>query len=575
MAIEDPLTEEREEKMVSSSGEYTTLRIGRFLKPCADCPVQAASLPHAPLLSETMSQNHTKWPLEVRFKGCYLQQRKWKELVDRLARKHEFIWKKAGIYHAILSSTYPIQIDRELLLGLSEFWCSGTNTFVFPWGEATMTLEDILVLGGFSIEEKLIAEHKQFSRSRAKKAEQSAWINRFMSNEAEGETEELEHVALLVLRLSRFCFPSHPGKVIGKHVFSVAVHLSQGTRLALAPAILASLYKDLRFIHEQLPHVKSMLKQIENFEWRPYVSTVNNWSCPSFYKEREELLNNGSHLEDDELQAFVRCLRSCELVGLDCVEQYLPHRVARQFGIDQDLPGHFPRVNSDRKIAWGSYDHNVRDPRPYIRSRFIETNFTQRYVNWWKECMVVPREAIKDLLEKRERKKKNFEVNEAWKDEEQSNRDRWGDHPLGFAPKKTNFIREKHSDVGEDTGHYESIEAQRKRKSGSAKTQKPGDGKRKKTSRTSKLSNSKALLLVEEKPESQKEEENSKELMPIWNDTDHQFDEEDEEDDDYTPIAELRKRRSGSVKTKEPGNGKWEMTAQPISFYNSKGIGAD
>ncbi|KAJ6423230.1 hypothetical protein OIU84_024213 [Salix udensis] len=28
-----------------------------------------------------------------------------------------------------------------------------------------------------------------------------------------------------------------------------------------------------------------------------------------------------------------------QLVGLDCKDSYLPHRVAMQFGMDQDLPG--------------------------------------------------------------------------------------------------------------------------------------------------------------------------------------------------------------------------------------------
>lgn len=37
-----------------------------------------------------------------------------------------------------------------MLLGLAEFWSPETNTFVFPWGEATITLEDVMVLGGFS-----------------------------------------------------------------------------------------------------------------------------------------------------------------------------------------------------------------------------------------------------------------------------------------------------------------------------------------------------------------------------------------------------------------------------------------
>jgi len=38
-----------------------------------------------------------------------------------------------------------------LLFGVVEKWCCDTNTFVFPFGEATLTLEDIMVLGGYPV----------------------------------------------------------------------------------------------------------------------------------------------------------------------------------------------------------------------------------------------------------------------------------------------------------------------------------------------------------------------------------------------------------------------------------------
>uniref|UniRef100_A0A0E0ML31 Aminotransferase-like plant mobile domain-containing protein n=1 Tax=Oryza punctata TaxID=4537 RepID=A0A0E0ML31_ORYPU len=56
-----------------------------------------------------------------------------------------------------------------------------------------------------------------------------------------------------------------------------------------------------------------------------------------------------------ELLSFGQCLRSCELVGLCCIEQYLPHRVARQLGFDQDVPGIVPRVSSNSRVGWATY----------------------------------------------------------------------------------------------------------------------------------------------------------------------------------------------------------------------------
>ncbi|KAK5834353.1 hypothetical protein PVK06_018230 [Gossypium arboreum] len=66
-----------------------------------------------------------------------------------MARKYGALWYQTGICDAIMSSTYEIRCNKDLILGLVEFWCPETNTFVFPWGEATVTLEDVMILGGF------------------------------------------------------------------------------------------------------------------------------------------------------------------------------------------------------------------------------------------------------------------------------------------------------------------------------------------------------------------------------------------------------------------------------------------
>ena len=37
-----------------------------------------------------------------------------------------------------------------MFLGIVEKWCPSTNS-IFPWDEAIITLEDIIVLGGFCV----------------------------------------------------------------------------------------------------------------------------------------------------------------------------------------------------------------------------------------------------------------------------------------------------------------------------------------------------------------------------------------------------------------------------------------
>ncbi|KAH0632945.1 hypothetical protein KY284_035731 [Solanum tuberosum] len=64
---------------------------------------------------------------------------------------HHPIWKAARIYGALKCSVYRVQTDQNLIFGLVERWCCETNNFVFPCGESTVTLEDMMIFGGFSI----------------------------------------------------------------------------------------------------------------------------------------------------------------------------------------------------------------------------------------------------------------------------------------------------------------------------------------------------------------------------------------------------------------------------------------
>ncbi|KAI8552833.1 hypothetical protein RHMOL_Rhmol06G0298800 [Rhododendron molle] len=96
----------------------------------------------------------------------------------------------------------------------------------------------------------------------------------------------------------------------------------------------------------------------ECFQWRLYTISENNWVFPKFYKERKEWVSFCLEMDED-FESFAQFLRPCELVnlrifelvGFDSLERYLPHRVAMQFRMDQDLPGLVPRFNDIPKVA--------------------------------------------------------------------------------------------------------------------------------------------------------------------------------------------------------------------------------
>ncbi|KAI3498674.1 hypothetical protein L1887_34451 [Cichorium endivia] len=73
-----------------------------------------------------------------------------------------------------------------------------------------------------------------------------SWLNIFMATQ-----NEHEHIAFLSLWLSRFVLPAKDRDSIGKPVILIIVKLSQGVKLALAPAILASIYHNLTTLKQQ------------------------------------------------------------------------------------------------------------------------------------------------------------------------------------------------------------------------------------------------------------------------------------------------------------------------------------
>jgi hypothetical protein len=76
---------------------------------------------------------------------------KWVTWVDQLPLKYEQLWRKVGIFEAIMSTKSHIINNPDLVYGVVEKWCSETNTFVFLFGEVTITLEEVMVLGGYPV----------------------------------------------------------------------------------------------------------------------------------------------------------------------------------------------------------------------------------------------------------------------------------------------------------------------------------------------------------------------------------------------------------------------------------------
>ncbi|KAG2304954.1 hypothetical protein Bca52824_033605 [Brassica carinata] len=406
-----------------------------------------ANLP-CQIRSETYPPDLKALSLSVSFNGWRAATSAFKSWAIKMSSLHRPTWRKAGIFDAVMASTKDFHKDTDLLVGIAERWCPDTNTFLFPWGEATVTLEDVMLLLGFSVLGSPYFAALDSSGEEIKAKLEIEWVKIKKDN----KTYMLEHVAFLALWLSYFVLPTRYCHV-DKSVLPIAVHLSRGTRIALAPPVLAHLYAELTFLKEHIRGFKTVTlndkvelsalfklvqvwtweifrelrpnntnpllqgeprlalwdepvktrtkrhvrmrktsnvrkilanSEMDSFEWRPYTKAVKNWEFPKFYPVKAKRVSVGPDL-DEEFISFARCIKVSELVGIHSVERYFPNRVASQFGLLQDVPCPVKQNNLFKEAAWDAYNKPIDGFRLFIPSRSAITYFTSMFCDWWRK----------------------------------------------------------------------------------------------------------------------------------------------------------------------------------------------
>ncbi|KAM7259593.1 hypothetical protein ACFE04_015334 [Oxalis oulophora] len=388
MTTSSPIIESREEVMISSSVRgKRVLRTSHFLNP----RTMSMDTPVPQLLENTNLQPQNK----VIFNGWKAPQQGWGEWIHSL-RSHQSTWRQA---------------ETGEMIKLNGNLC---NT------------------------------RKEFARTTAKKASHGRWFSHFRDS-----FDEEEHAALLALWLSRFVFSGPNDGTVAEHCIPFAVRLSKGIRIALAPAVLASIYKDLTMLKggglnsnnastvklnaplqlvqiwawERFKklrpnpndiqigesyfakwHGVKPLKNVnisealdseldQGFLWRPYGTSktlhrggeAGRWIF--VYSDTVEPI----YLDEDNkvnMHSFVKCLRTTELVAIgmeDCIQRYSPHRVARQFGLDQDILIDQPRSNENEEVAWNAYNREIKGSMVYVPAECYNPRVSLRYFQWWKK----------------------------------------------------------------------------------------------------------------------------------------------------------------------------------------------
>ena len=173
--------------------------------------------------------------------------------------------KRTGILKVVaISRNLEGFRDTKGLKHLVCRWCPALHTFLFSFGELTITLEDMVnnfllpVLGDenpFDInlsDEDLKVEEKLFTHfggrtasSGGKPAKMGRWV---MSLSCEKD-KEVRWARFLAFWLSKFLFSEFLRYGIKSALFPLAISLAQGAQYPLAPMFLGHVYSQLDQLH--------------------------------------------------------------------------------------------------------------------------------------------------------------------------------------------------------------------------------------------------------------------------------------------------------------------------------------
>ncbi|XP_059636069.1 uncharacterized protein LOC132278285 [Cornus florida] len=177
----------------------------------------------------------------------------WNDWVDRVSAAKGEQWKMMGIYDLIQLSKIPFIFNRALFFASLHFWSPTTNSLHLHCGMMAPTLRDVCFLtglkpGGDEINYLLQDEEISFyfpEQKRAKPFVQShgPFLKEMLGEEGTN-VDEQEHIGFLLLWLCRYLLCA-PAIQITKDLTQLAIALLKGKPMALAPFLLASLYRGL------------------------------------------------------------------------------------------------------------------------------------------------------------------------------------------------------------------------------------------------------------------------------------------------------------------------------------------
>ncbi|XP_055811595.1 uncharacterized protein LOC129881414 [Solanum dulcamara] len=243
---------ELKRKLIIDEIFVRTLRSPSKIKlgPCFKNVIAPELSPHYPLAEGEKLVLHSAepdWLKDKTLKSWPNLSGMWIDWVDRVEKAKWEVWKSADIYDAIQLSKHDLPMDKNLLYAALCYWSISTNSFHFRFGMMGPTVLDIVALTGLRPHGEDISVPLGMAKSARDfpeygKIKECLTYCKFLdvSMGAMAVTEE-EHISFLVMWLCRYLFCNSSITMI-EQCTKLALVLSKGRKLALAPFVLSNLY---------------------------------------------------------------------------------------------------------------------------------------------------------------------------------------------------------------------------------------------------------------------------------------------------------------------------------------------
>ena len=183
--------------------------------------------------------------------------------MDKELSNEEFVGhlERASILKAVAISRNLEEFrDAKGLRHLVCRWCPALHTFLFSFGELTITLEDVvnnfllpmledenpfdinLSVEDLKVEEKLFTH---FGGCTASPGGKSARMGRWVMSLSREKDKEVRRAGFLAFWFSKFLFSEFPRYGIKSALFPLVISLARGDQYPLAPMFLDHVYSQL------------------------------------------------------------------------------------------------------------------------------------------------------------------------------------------------------------------------------------------------------------------------------------------------------------------------------------------